>query len=433
MHYKRLTNWGNYPAVEADVSEPSSVKDVHAALAEGVIARGNGRSYGDASLGERVVSTRKLDRITSIDEGELLIECEAGTLLSTILERIVPLGMFLPVSPGTKFITVGGAIAADVHGKNHHSEGTFTNHVESFRLLTENGEVHLCSREENSEVFRATCGGMGLTGIILSARVRLKRIETSFISQRSLKAKDLAEAMRLFEENSSATYSVAWIDCLAKGTRRGRSLLMTGEHCTAADLPERLKPDKLRNSRPQRLVVPFDLPAITLNRFSVRAFNMFYYHRQLQAKASSFVHYDPFFYPLDSIRNWNRIYGRPGFVQYQFVVPEAVSRDAIDEVLARVAESGEGSFLAVLKLFGKANVDAVMSFPMEGYTLALDFRVNKRVFELLDQLDEVVAGAGGRLYLAKDARMRPEIFHKTYREKVSSGWFRSAQSSRLRY
>ncbi|MBA2379629.1 MAG: FAD-binding oxidoreductase [Blastocatellia bacterium] len=433
MSYKRLTNWGNYPAVEADLTEPASRDELLAGLSDGVIARGNGRSYGDASLGERVISMLKLDRIISIDEQVSIIECEAGTLLSTILEQIVPKGLFLPVSPGTKFITVGGAIAADVHGKNHHSEGSFTDHLESFMLMTADGEILKCSREENSELFRSTCGGMGLTGVIISARFRLKRIETSFIAQRSFKARDLAHAISLFDEHGSATYSVAWIDCLAKGKARGRSLLLTGEHCPLSDLPPRLASQKLRTSRQPRLAVPFTLPAMTLNRFSVRAFNLLYYNRQLAAERSGVVHYDPFFYPLDGIRNWNRIYGRPGFVQYQFVVPKAVSQAAIDEVLGRVAASGEGSFLAVLKLFGKANVDAIMSFPMEGYTLALDFRVSDEVFKLLDELDAVVADAGGRIYLAKDARMKPEIFHRTYARTVASGSFRSAQSDRLRY
>jgi FAD/FMN-containing dehydrogenase len=399
--------------------------------ADGLIARGNGRSYGDASLGNSIFSTLKLDKIIEFDIENAEFECESGVLLSTILKRIVPDGFFLPTTPGTKFITVGGAIAADVHGKNHHCEGSFGEHVIGFRLLTADGSVVECSRERNAELFRSTCGGMGLTGIVLSSRFRLKRIETSYINQATFRAPDLESAMRLFDDNAGSTYSVAWIDCLSTGRKLGRSHLIVGEHARAGDLPRSKRLEPLGLKKDPWLSVPFFLPSGVLNRFSVKTFNELYFRRMPSDEVRSIVHFDPFFYPLDSIGNWNRIYGRRGFVQYQFVLPKAVSYDGLIKVIDRVAKSGSGSFLAVLKLFGKANPDSVMSFPIEGYTLALDFPVNEPVLKLLDELDEIVGDLGGRVYLAKDARMSAEFFHRSYKEVVPPDRFRSAQSDRL--
>ncbi len=434
MRSKTVTNWGNFPSVEAEISERGDIPAIKTFVAERahLIARGNGRCYGDASLGENIFSTLKLDKFLSLDVENRTLECEAGVLLSEILEVIVPKKLFLPVVPGTKFITVGGAIAADVHGKNHHAEGSFTEHLIDFRLLTETGEIARCSPDENAELFRQTCGGMGLTGIILSARFRLKKIETSFIKQLSQKAANLDAVMRLFEQTESATYSVAWIDCLARGKNLGRSVLMTGEHARLKELPLGLQKNSLSISPPGALRVPFYFPAVSLNRLSVKWFNFLYYYKQFSESATSFVHYDKFFFPLDGVRDWNRIYGRRGFVQYQFVLPKNNSYEGLQKILRAIEKSGQGSFLAVLKLFGKANENAAMSFPMEGYTLALDFKVNAEVFALLDRLDETVEQFGGRIYLAKDARMSGEFFRKSYPQAVASERFQSLQSKRLR-
>ncbi len=433
MPRKTVTNWGNYPAIEANVTESSEINYIRSLVqsSESLIARGNGRCYGDSSLGPNIFSTLKLDRFLSFDAETHALECEAGVMLADILEVFVPKGFFLPVTPGTKFITVGGAIAADVHGKNHHSEGSFSEHLLSFSLMTAGGEIVSCSKNENADLFWQTCGGMGLTGIILSACFKLKLVETSFINQITHKAVSLDKVMELFERSVEATYSVAWIDCLARGKNLGRSMLMLGEHSKYDELPVKLQKDALAVKAGNLLNVPFNFPAFSLNSASIKAFNFAYYHRQFAQSSEDFVHYESFFYPLDGIHNWNRIYGRKGFVQYQFVLPADTSYDGLTKILKLIEKSGQGSFLAVLKLFGKPNPKAVMSFPMEGYTLALDFKVSPKVFRLLDELDEIVDEYGGRVYLAKDARMSAAFFHKTYSNIVSSDKFKSSQSERL--
>jgi decaprenylphospho-beta-D-ribofuranose 2-oxidase len=433
MPRKRVTNWGNYPAVTANVHEGANVDELRDVVQkyESLIARGNGRCYGDSSLGENIVSTLKLNHFLSFDSGQGIIECESGVLFSDILNVIVPKGFFLPVTPGTKYITLGGAIAADVHGKNHHCEGSFSNHVVSLRILTSEGAVVSCSQDENPELFWQTCGGMGLTGIIVSAKFRLKPIETTYIQQISHKVPDIDSVMRLFEDSADHTYSVAWIDCFGRKKNLGRSLLLLGEHALKNQLPPQLADEPLRVPLPSRLNLPVFVPVFSLNYASVKLMNSVYYHKHLSKKSEAVVHFDSYFYPLDGISHWNRAYGRQGFVQYQFVLPKETSYDGLIEILERIERSGQGSPLAVLKLFGEQDPNAVMSFPREGYTLALDFKVNEKVFTLLDELDELVLRHGGRIYLAKDARMNSEIFHKTYSKIVHSNRFRSAQSTRL--
>ena len=435
MPCKTVTNWGNYPSIEANVTESASVSDISEFVEkqEGLIARGNGRCYGDSSLAKNIFSTLKLNKFLAFDQQNGTIECQSGVLLSDVLNVIVPRGFFLPVTPGTKFITVGGAIAADVHGKNHHCEGSFANHVLHFDLMTADGSVLRCSREENPGFFWQTCGGMGLTGIILSAKFGLKPIETSYIKQLSLKAPDIESVMRLFEESGDHTYSVAWLDCFARKKNLGRSILKLGEHATVSGLPSRLQNVPLSLAPKVGVGIPFYLPAFSINYASVKAFNFLYYFRQLKQRSENFEHFNSYFYPLDGIQNWNRVYGRPGFVQYQFVLPIETSYDGLIDILQKIARSGEGSPLAVLKLFGKQDPNAVMSFPMEGYTLALDFKVKPAVFKLLDELDELVLKYGGRFYLAKDARMSADVFKRSYTKYVSSGRFSSEQSKRLAF
>ncbi|MFN3403248.1 MAG: FAD-dependent oxidoreductase [Cytophagaceae bacterium] len=437
-----VSNWGNYPRLECGFFEPSN-QDLLCSKVDqlpSVIARGNGRCYGDSALGENIISTLKLNKILSFDLNLGIITCQAGVLLSDILEVTVPKGFFLPVTPGTKFITVGGALASDIHGKNHHSEGCFSDHVHSFDLLLSNGKVVSCSKESTPDLFWLTAGGMGLTGIILSVTFKLKPIETAYIRQESIKAKNLQEIMELFEESENWTYTVSWIDCLAKGKHIGKSIMMRGEHASRAELGKISDPLVLKKKL--KLNVPIELPDFTLNSFSVNAFNFLFYNKQQKRFIKNFPGYDSFFYPLDSIDNWNRIYGKSGFTQYQFVIPKEASKEGLTKILNKIAESGEGSFLAVLKLFGKANSDAILSFPFEGYTLALDFRINKKVFALLDELDKIVFDYGGRLYLTKDVRMSPEFFEKTYGDKkqeflaklkkaVPDNKFNSVQSIRL--
>ena len=406
---KLITNWNNYPVVEASEVSFDYEKEIAAKLGQSSIPHGNGRCYGDASLSSNVVNTLRYDKILAFDEVNGIITCQSGLLLSDLLQVIVPRGWFLPVTPGTKFITVGGAVASDVHGKNHHVDGSFSAHIVSMSVLTGTGQTFVCGPDRYEDLFWATCGGMGLTGIILDVQFRLKRINSAYIRQKQIRAGNLDEIMTLFEENTESTYSVAWIDCLKSGKDFGRSILILGEHATT-DEASRDRP--LIPKEKALFTVPFYFPSFVLNGFSVRIFNALYYAKNYKRIMDGVVHYDSFYYPLDSILSWNRIYGRQGFVQYQFVLPLATSRSGMTDILKRINRRGTGSFLAVLKLFGEQ--DNLISFPMKGYTLALDFPLRPGLFEFLDELDKVVADYGGRIYLSKDARMKNEIFWKTY-------------------
>lgn len=402
----KLSGWGRYPTIEATLVRPDTAADVSAAItaAASLIARGNGRSYGDAALNAAcTLDMRRLNRLLAFDPETGLLACEAGTLLADIVAVFLPRGWFPPVTPGTRLVTVGGMVAADVHGKNHHGAGSFGDHVAWLDLALADGTVARCAPDRNRDLFDATIGGMGLTGVILAVAFRLRRVETDLIRQTILKARDLEEAMALFAAHRHATYSVAWIDCLARGDRLGRSLILLGEHVAAADLPAGRRDRPFEPPKRRAVTVPFDLPAVALNGRVVAAFNSLYYRRG--KPGASLVGIEPYFYPLDAIGHWNRLYGRGGFVQYQFVLPLAASGDGMRAILSRIAAAGRGSFLAVLKPFGKvATRPASLSFPREGYTLALDFPATAATFSLLAALDAIVADLGGRLYLAKDAR-----------------------------
>jgi FAD/FMN-containing dehydrogenase len=413
MMKKRIANWGNYPVVEAEEISFSFEGQLRQSLAgvDQVIARGNGRCYGDASLEKNTISTLKYDKVLSFDADAGVFECQAGITLDKVLEVIVPKGWFLPVTPGTKFITVGGAVASDVHGKNHHVDGSFSAHVLDMDIVLASGALMTCSKTIYPDLFWATCGGMGLTGIITRVRFDLKKIETSYIRQKQIKAKNLEEIIRLFDEYKEYTYSVAWIDCLEKGAHFGRSILMLGEHANLEDLDAEKKAAPLALPKKRQISFPFTLPSFVLNPFTVKAFNFLYYGKNFKREINNVVGYEPFFYPLDAILHWNRGYGKSGFVQYQFVLP-LESKQGLVEILQRISAEGLGSFLAVLKVFGKQ--DDLISFPKEGYTLALDFPVRKGLFEFLDTLDKIVLQYGGRLYLSKDARMKPEVFFEGY-------------------
>lgn len=406
---KIITNWNNYPVVEAQEISFDYEKEIALKLAQSSIPHGNGRCYGDASLSSDVVNTLRYDKILAFDELHGVITCQSGILLSDLLQIIVPRGWFLPVTPGTKFITLGGAVASDVHGKNHHVDGSFSRHILSMSVLTGTGVTMVCNASTNPDLFWATCGGMGLTGIILEVKFQLKRISTSYIRQKQIKAGNLDAVMDLFEENSGFTYSVAWIDCLKGGKDFGRSILNLGEHATQDEVKAK---NKLMAKEKALITVPMYFPSFALNGFSVKIFNALYYTKNYKKIMDSVVHYDGYYYPLDSILNWNKIYGKKGFVQYQFVLPLPASKAGLVDILSRINKRGTGSFLAVLKLFGEQ--DNLISFPMKGYTLALDFPIRPGLFEFLDELDEVVADYGGRIYLSKDARMDKEVFWKTY-------------------
>lgn len=428
---QKVTNWGNYPVVEKEIKSEDSIEKIKDFVRNNneVIARGNGRCYGDASLSEHIFSTKRLNKFISFDRLNGVIECESGVLLSEILEVIVPQGYFLYVTPGTKFISVGGAIASDVHGKNHHAEGCFSEYVETFSLLNENSEVITCSRTQNEDKFWATIGGMGLTGIILSAKFKLKNIETAYIRQESIKAENLDEIFKLFDESESWTYNVAWIDCLQTGKNIGRSIMMRGEHAFKHELPKKIQQNPLRLKQKFIPKVPFYFPDFMLNKWSVKLFNYLYYSKQQKKEVKNFVDYETFFYPLDVVNDWNKIYGKKGFIQYQMVIPKEKGKAGMKKILETIAKSGNGSFLAVLKLFGKENPSAYNSFPLEGYTLALDFKVNPKLAKLVSDLDEIVEEFGGRIYLTKDSMSKSSLTN--YLRNVQNPKFVSVQHKRI--
>ena len=402
----RLHGWGRYPVIDAETPTFES-----AAQAAEVLARpghwipyGMGKSYGDSALNRQAIMTRRFNKLLDFDPAKGVVTCESGVTLSELIDIFLPMGWFLQVVPGTKLITVGGAIASDVHGKNHHAAGCFSSSLIALRLMLPDGAVVDCSQRENRELFQATCGGMGLTGLILEATLALQPVQSAFIRETIIRCRHLAEVFEQFETFRHIPYSVAWIDCLATGGNLGRSVLMLGEH--AADKRLRMPP-----GRPAS--IPLECPGFLLNRYSVSLFNHLYFNLHPQRPQNSLKPIDAFFFPLDRIAHWNRMYGRRGFTQYQFVLPKRASYEGLRTMLGRIARSGIGSFLAVLKLFGREN-DNYLSFPMEGYTLALDFKIQPRLFPLLDELDRVVADHGGRLYLTKDARMQRQTLVNGY-------------------
>lgn len=437
----RIANWGNYPLIDAEVITPINDQVIGQRLNDTfpIIPRGLGRCYGDSALQKNILSTLKLNHFLSFDEQNGILHCEAGVSFDEILKTFVPKGWFLPVTPGTKFVTCGGALASDVHGKNHHKEGTFSDHVIFFHLILPTGEKIKCSRNENDNLFRLTCGGMGLTGIITDVCFRLKKIETAYIRQENIKASNLDEIIRLFEESEHWTYSMAWIDCLTKGKNFGRSIMMRGENALMSDLTASQKKHPLKVHCEGKLNIPFYFPSFVLNSFSVKAFNFLYYHKQRSSVVKNVVHYDTFYYPLDAIHHWNRIYGKNGFTQYQFVIPRKNGREGLIELIGYIGKKNMGSFLTVLKLFGKQEENYIR-FPMEGWTLAMDFKIQPSLWKFLDEMDEIVLKYGGRVYLTKDVRMNKEFFLQSYPQalkfinqirKINPSIISSLQSNRL--
>ncbi|MBD3727603.1 MAG: FAD-binding oxidoreductase [Moraxella osloensis] len=382
----KLSGWGRHPVINS-----RALGHNHLAWLEPFIPAGNHRSYGDAALAPVHLPMLRQNRLIAFDEQSGLLTCEAGVLLSEIIEVFLPRGWFLAVTSGTKLITVGGAVASDVHGKNHHIQGCFSECVESFELLLPNHQTKTCSRSENPDLFHATFGGMGLTS-------------SQWIEQITIKTANLKQTFEAFEQYQDSPYSVAWIDCLAKGDSLGRSLLMVGDFADDGDLSYQPK---------NNLTIPLDFPTFALNSLSVKAFNALYYGKAAKGESQQRVGIDSFFYPLDAISHWNRIYGKNGFVQFQFILPKAVSFDGLEAILKRISQSGMGSFLAVLKLYGAENQNW-LSFPMEGYSLALDFKMQPGLVEFIRELTDQVVELGGRVYLAKDALLTREQFEQSY-------------------
>ena len=428
----KIHGWGRYPQQDAYLHTPTSFASLELITKQenSVLARGMGRSYGDSASALNVLQTTYINHFIEFDKVTGKLTAEAGITLREILEVIVSSGWFLPVTPGTSYVTLGGAIASDVHGKNHHSAGTFGQHVKSLSMLLGTGEVVTASPQHYADLFHATRGGMGLTGIIMCATIQLLPIKSSLISQKTIKADCIEAACEAFESNSDANYSVAWIDCLSKGKSLGRSVIMLGEHAEQGGLNIDIR---------QKVSVPFSAPPALLNSLTMKAFNTAYWHKS-KHKVSQTVGIMPYFYPLDAVGNWNKLYGKKGFVQFQCVVPKKDGVANMRKLLTEISNSGEGSFLAVLKQFGTAN-ENLLSFPMEGYTLALDFKASETAIKTVKKLEDMVVDMGGRLYLTKDAVMQENTFKATYpnwekfeevREKYGAvGKFSSAQSKRI--
>jgi FAD/FMN-containing dehydrogenase len=421
----KYESWGRYPSVKhKEVIHITKREDIPPleGLSSPVLAYGMGRSYGDCCLNEggNLIDTTGMSGLVAFDKEQGIIRCEAGLDLAEILERIVPHGWFLPAVPGTKFVTVGGAIANDIHGKNHHRAGTFGCHVQQFQLLRSDGTMPLCSPERNYDLYRATIGGLGLTGLILWADIQLKPIKSPFIKMESIRFNNFDEFFEISEiANKEYEYTVSWIDCMTKGYKLGRGIFICGNH---AD-PEQDQPSVPINQ--QKISLSFNAPNMLLNKVTVKLFNLFYYYKGLRKHNSSTVHYNPFFFPLDSILNWNRIYGKHGFFQYQCVVPYGDDHRAIRKLLEMIACSENASFLSVLKTFGDVESPGMLSFPRSGVTLAMDIaNRGNNTLRLFNELDEIVLNAGGALYPCKDARMPQKMFEasfpklKEYREYV---------------
>lgn len=422
----KLSGWGRYPVADCRVETLRRTQDLGRLFnnSESLIARGNGRSYGDAAINpDLTLSMLAHDRMHAFDAETGLLVCDAGVMLADILRLFVPRGWLPPVMPGTKFVTIGGMIASDVHGKNHHHDGTFGNHLEWVDLVDGAGQVRRCSATENTALFEATIGGMGLTGIILTAAFRLRPIETAYWREETIATRDLDETMSSFEESADWPYSVAWIDCLASGGDLGKALLSRATPAAVDELSGKFAAAPLVPAKSSSLSMPINAPSFLLNRMTVSAFNALYYRRGRARAGERITHFDPFFFPLDKILSWNRLYGRKGFVQYQCVLPQDQSRAGLVALLDAIAASGQGSFLAVLKLLGEGAA-GLMSFPMAGYTLALDFPMRKGTLALLERLDRITHNHGGRVYLAKDARLS--------RDSLAEGYSALAEFSEIR-
>lgn len=412
---KTIAGWGRFPREECTLFRPEKQRELQALTQEQstLLARGLGRAYGDAALNESAtILQERFHHFLEFDEASGILECEGGVSLAEIIEVFLPRGWFTPVSPGTKFVTAGGALACDIHGKNHHAVGAFSNFVEAFDLLIASGETLHCSHEENAEAFWATVGGMGLTGILTRVRLRLLRVESAYIKVETERLENLNAVLNRFGSDDNYQYSVAWIDCLATGNSLGRAVLMRGHHAAPHELSTpKAQSAPLQAPQKKSKSVPLDFPDFILNPLSVKSFNALYY--AAHPAQTSVVDFDSFFYPLDAIENWNRIYGARGFIQYQVALPHETSRAGLTELLEKISSSGHASFLAVLKTFGKAN-DAPLSFPFAGHTLALDIPMTDDLPNFARELDAITLRHSGRVYLAKDALLSPKNFRAMY-------------------
>lgn len=411
---EKLAGWGNFPVTASYNFYPSTEKEVLKTVKQGnLVPRGLGRSYGDQAINEngRVAICTHLNHFLEWNENEGILECEAGVSLEEIINVFGPKGWLPMICPGTKFVTIGGAIANDIHGKAHHVDGSFFNCVISFTVMLASGEVVTASRTEHADLFEASFGGLGLLGVILTAKIRLRKIETTYFKQKSIKVKNLEEMLKALEEYSHFNYSVAWVDPLAKGSKLGSGVLTVGNAAGLNDLPASLRKEPLKLHKKSKITVPFFLPGFLLNSITVRMLNRVIAFVQNSPK--EFIHYEKFFFPLDMINNWNKGYGKRGFIQYQFVIPPGQEgAENVRKIIQMIASSGCTPFLNVFKKMGQGQ--GILSFPFEGYTLAIDFPVTKNLHAFTKKMDAEVLKAGGRIYLGKDSMLDKEMFQAMY-------------------
>lgn len=404
-------SWGRFPTV-SQIAKPLHWRSESLPTEfSSILPFGLGRSYGDVCLNHQgiILPTRQLNHFIQFDTEQGLLTCEAGVSLAEILALCVPQGWFLPTTPGTQFVTIGGAIANDVHGKNHHRAGTFGQHVTRFELVRSDQTCLICSPQHNQELYQATIGGLGLTGLITWAEIRLKKIAHRAMHTETIKFANLEDFFTLSAESDKHyEYTMSWVDCASQGKELGRGIFFRGNHIHADEIPRKWRVPAGKKT------MPFDFPSFALNHWTVKAFNFLYYHQQFKQSVIKLSDYQPFFYPLDAVLQWNRLYGKRGFLQYQFVIPYEDHR-AIREILQIIAASGLSSFLAVLKTFGDIRSPGLLSFPRKGITLALDFPIKgAKTFHLLERLDAKVYEAGGVVYPCKDARLSAYRFQQYY-------------------
>ncbi|MBN2144582.1 MAG: FAD-binding oxidoreductase [Candidatus Aureabacteria bacterium] len=423
IYEQSLSGWGRYPVLNCkttDVFYPlndiTSFHEQHS-----FTLRGLGRSYGDASLGtdnSLVIQTQGLNKMLSFDKKSGVISALAGVTLEEIIETVVPHGWFLPVCPGTRFVTLGGAVASNIHGKNHHHTGAINRFVQELEIITEKGPC-ICSPSKNTDLLNATCGGLGQTGFIQSVTLNLKKIETAYIKARLIKVKNFEEAIHVSKDlDSQYEHAVAWLDGIAKGSHMGRGILMLGNHAELCNLPDSKKKHPLKNEWKRIWTLPPVFPEWLLNSTHVGLFNSAYYHKMIGNEQNHLLNFETWFFPLDILSNWNRLYGKKGFIQYQFVIPAENAEKGIKQVLECLAKNKLPYFLAVLKRVREDNVS--LPFAVPGFTLALDISLKySHVFNVLNELDSLVLDNGGRLYLTKDARLSPATFRKMVPEYES--------------
>ncbi|ADW71441.1 FAD-binding oxidoreductase [Granulicella tundricola] len=405
-------SWGRYPKYSGNIVPLQWQQNFPGrlgALDKGSLPVGMGRSYGDSCLlnGGNLLLTTGMNRLLSFEHETGLLTAEAGITLAEILDFAVPRGFFLPVTPGTKYVTLGGAIANDIHGKNHHVAGTFGSHVTQFELVRSDGSHRRCSKTENPDWFAATIGGLGLTGLIPWAQIRLRPIVSRMIDYEGIQFHGIDEFLELTRQAEKVEYTVSWVDCASTGKNFARGVFMQGDHS--------LIPGELKPSQEPKLVFPFDAPGFALNHTTVSLFNTLFFHKQMKPRVQALQDYEPFFYPLDKVLHWNRMYGKSGLLQFQYAIPWESAREGTIAILHEIAKSGLASFLAVLKAFGDVPSPGLMSFPQPGITLALDFPIKAGVtFPLFERLADMTRDFGGRLYPAKDAAMTASQFQIFY-------------------